>query len=338
MRNLLRKISLFFICISVLVIAFAQSNPLENALPNPYPAPQIAGIVAWVNSSPLTNEQLKGKVVLIDFWTYSCINCIRTLPYLKDWYGKYHSKGFEIIGVHTPEFEFEKNLDNVKSAVQKDGILYPVALDSNFVTWQNFKNLYWPAHYLIDQNGNVVYQHFGEGDYDVTENNIRYLLGMNKATTPIMAEEASFPLTPETYLGFAREQNYASPETISKGKPQTYSFPASLSENQWALQGSWIIGPEYIVSAFSQAAIKIKFNAKKVFVVMGSSNGKPIQVRVALNGAPIKDEKGKDVKEGVMTVTQHRLYEAVVLPGTDTGELQLTASDPGLEVYTFTFG
>lgn len=308
-------------------ISFSFADTLQNALPNPYPAPQIAGIVAWINSPALTNEQLKGKVVLIDFWTYSCINCIRTLPYLKDWYGKYHSKGFEIIGVHTPEFEFEKNLENVKSAVQKDGILYPVALDSNFVTWQNFKNSYWPAHYLIDQNGNVVYQHFGEGEYDVTENNIRALLGMNKTTASIK-EEPSFALTPETYLGYARAQNYSSPETITKGMPKQYSFPSSLSDNQWALQGSWIIGPEYIVSAFSQASLKIKFNAKKVFIVMGSANGKPILVKLLLNGAP----------KAEITVTQHRLYNAIELPATGNGELQLTASDPGLEVYTFTFG
>src|SRR5579862_5118600 len=145
---------------------------LQNGLATPYIAPSIDGIDAWINSEPLQINDLRGKVVLIDFWTYSCINCMRTLPYLNDWYRKYHDKGLVIIGVHTPEFDFEKNLDNVKNAVLQDGIKYPVALDSHFVTWQKYNNQYWPAHYLIDKKGYVVYTHFGEGEYDITENNI----------------------------------------------------------------------------------------------------------------------------------------------------------------------
>ena len=154
------------------------SGDLLNGLSQPYPAPPIVGIDAWINSPPLQLADLKGKVVLIDFWTYSCINCIRTLPYIKDWYAKYHDKGLVIIGVHTPEFEFEKNLDNVKNAVKAFNILYPVALDSHYATWKSFQNQYWPAHFLIDKAGNIVYEHFGEGDYAITEHNIRYLLGL----------------------------------------------------------------------------------------------------------------------------------------------------------------
>src|SRR5262249_35582634 len=158
----------------------------------------------WINSPPLTLAELRGKVVLIDFWTYSCINCLRTLPYIKDWYEKYHDKGLVIIGVHTPEFEFEHDVNNVKAAVQKLGILYPVALDNNFATWLAFNNRYWPAHYLINQDGVVVYTHFGEGEYDVTENNIRYLLGIKTKVTMPATEENPYDRyqTAETYFGF----------------------------------------------------------------------------------------------------------------------------------------
>lgn len=317
----------------------ADQNSLQGGLLLPYPAPPIAGITDWINSPPLDFDKLKGKVVLVDFWTYSCINCIRTLPYLLAWYKNYHDKGFEIIGVHAPEFDFEKDLKNVKNAVVKDGIHYPVALDNNFVTWQNFKNSYWPAHYLIDQNGMVVYQHFGEGDYDVTENNIRFLLGMGKVTMSTSGGPvSSFSQTPETYLGYARAENNASPEIVIKGRPAHYSFPNSLSPNEWAMQGFWLVGAEYIVAAQDHAALKIHFNAGKVYIVMGTVNDKPIAVKVLLNGAPIASEKGKDVVNGIIKVERHKLYEAVVLKSPGEGDLELISSDPGLEVYTFTFG
>lgn len=314
-----------------------QQAKLIDGLYHSYSAPKIEGIDAWINSSPLTLEQLKGKVVLIDFWTYSCINCVRTFPYLKDWYAKYHKEGLEIIGVHAPEFEFEKNVNNVKNAVEKYEIKYPIALDNHFVTWRNFNNSYWPAHYLIDKNGKVVYQHFGEGEYATTENNIRFLLGLNgvvaeKKETPI------FAATPETYLGFARMDNYASPESITHNKMATYTFPESLASNQWALQGTWIVTPQNIISAGENAALKIHFNARKVFVVMGNATGFPIRVKLMLNGETVVNEKGKDVSKSVITVDHHGLFEAIVLPRASNGILQLNPSAPGLEVYTFTFG
>ena len=206
-------------------ISFTQTNnqlpakpvSLVNGVEHPYKAPEIAGIDAWINSTPLSWNNLKGKVVLIDFWTYSCINCIRTLPYLKDWYAKYHDKGFEIIGIHSPEFQFEHDLNNVKNAVKQDGITYPVALDNQFITWQNFKNEYWPAHYLVNKNGEVVYVHFGEGEYDVTENNIRYLLGMGGQVTHNKYEENyATTQTPETYLGYHRAERFSSVEPANK--------------------------------------------------------------------------------------------------------------------------
>lgn len=315
-----------------------QSN-LINGVANPYAAPKIAGITAWINSEPLVLAQLKGKVVLIDFWTYSCINCIRTLPYIKDWYEKYHNKGLVIIGIHAPEFDFEKNLDNVKKGVAKFGIKYPVALDNNFETWQNFNNRFWPAHFLINREGVVVYEHFGEGEYDVTENNIRLLLGLgNTVNTENNNHNVSSNQTPETYLGYARADRYTSPESITHDSAASYTFPKTLSENSWALSGKWSVNAQDVVSIDKKSAIKIHFNGKKVFVVMGNSTGKAIQVNLLLNGESVVNEKGKDVKDSSIRVQDHALYEAIVLPHTGSGILELIASDPGLEVYTFTFG
>lgn len=314
---------------------------LEKGLSNPYPAPQLAGIAAWINSPPLTLQELKGKVVLIDFWTYSCINCLRTLPYLNDWYRKYKQDGFVIIGVHTPEFDFEKDIDNVKSAVKKENIQYPVALDNQFATWQNYSNQYWPAHYLIDRNGNVVFTHFGEGEYDVTEKNIRYLLGLKENTAPL----STFPqdksigrITPETYLGYARAEDFKSPEAVSKDKSAKYTFPSALARDDWALQGSWKINAENIVSTEENAILKIHFHAGKVFIVMGNATQKPLTVKLLLNGENVITEKGKDVTQSTIQVDTHRLYEAIVLPQSSDGILQVISPKPGLEIYTFTFG
>lgn len=320
---------------AAMAISFSSSNTgningskLENALMDAYPAPQIEGITEWINSKPLTLKDLKGKVVLIDFWTYSCINCVRTLPYLKDWYNKYHNKGLVIIGVHSPEFEFEKDVNNVKNAVIKEGIQYPVALDNNFVTWQNFQNQYWPAHYLIDKNGYVVYQHFGEGDYDITENNIRYLLGMNKENLSAGPEVVSSEQTPETYLGIARQENYKSPEKITEDVLGVFTYPSSLDKDEWGLQGSWIVKIDRIMSGAPNASIKLHFYAGKVYIVMGNENNKSIPVKFLLNGKEIK----------TIMVSQHTLYDAVSLPKAEDGELEIIAKEPGLEVYTFTFG
>ena len=324
-----------------LTIPDQEALKLEKGLFKPYPAPAIGGIDAWINSKPLQINQLKGKVVLVDFWTYSCINCIRTLPYLKTWYNKYHNDGLVIIGVHTPEFDFEKNLTNVQTAVKQDGIKYPVALDNQFVTWQNFKNLYWPAHYLIDKKGNVVYTHFGEGDYDVTENNIQYLLGVVEARTANIGEEggASFFETPETYLGYARAEQFFNLSALVKDTAAQYTFPTTLSRNNWALQGRWKVMADGILSQEANAAVKINFHAHKVFVVMGSATGKPIQVKLLLNGQAIpKASQGEDVINSALTVKNHNLYRVLTLANASSGELQVIASTPGLEMYTFTFG
>jgi len=305
----------------------SNNNQLQEPLLSFYPAPDFVGIDAWINSAPLHMSDLKGKVVLVDFWTYSCINCVRTLPYITAWDQKYRQAGLVIIGVHAPEFEFEKNLDNVKAAVAKFNIHYPVALDNSLSTWDNFHNLYWPAHYLIDRSGQVVYTHFGEGDYDITEHNIRALLGVQGETPATKGEEfGSFLQTPETYLGYARMGRFVD-QNIVQGSVSEYHFPASLPLNNWALQGKWNIQADKIISD-APALLRLHFHAKKVFLVMGNANKTPIEVIVKLNGAPV---------DKVM-VNQHTLYQLINQPSASDGLLEIEVQSPGLEAYAFTFG
>ncbi|VVC77002.1 Thiol-disulfide oxidoreductase YkuV [Aquicella siphonis] len=314
-------------------------NSLVNGLEHPYPAPQITGIDAWINSPALNWSDLKGKVVLVDFWTYSCINCIRTLPYLKDWYAKYHDLGFEIVGVHSPEFQFEHDVNNVKNAVAQFGIHYPVALDNRFVSWQNFKNQYWPAHYLVNKEGEVVYVHFGEGEYNVTENNIRYLLGMNEPVQAAReAEVYSTKQTPETYLGYKRADRFASPESVTKDAPANYTYPETLKLSQWALGGEWIISSEKVTSSKANASVKLRFYANKVYMVMGVSKKTPVTLTVLLNGKKMTEDFGPDVVNGQLQVNENKLYFLVDLKKGNEGLLEVIADAPGLEIYTFTFG
>ncbi len=243
-----------------------EAVKLEDPLPQPYAAPAFAGLQDWFNSKPLTMADLKGKVVLVDFWTYSCINCVRTLPYLTAWYGKYKDDGFVIVGIHAPEFEFEKKSENVRDAIAKRGIEYPVALDNNFGTWKSFENKFWPAHYLIDRKGRVVYTHYGEGHYDVTENNIRFLLGLKgtvQSTVPTDVP-ASKGQTPETYLGYKRAANYVG-EQVTKNATTAYQYAPSLNANQWSLNGKWTVNGDKIIAAEQGASLKLDFTARKVF-------------------------------------------------------------------------
>ena len=289
-----------------------EQNKLINGLTRPYVAPAIKNDSTWINSPPLTLDELKGKVVLIDFWTYSCINCIRTLPYLKSWDEKYKDKGLVIIGVHTPEFEFEKNVDNVKKAVTQFGINYPVVLDSSYGTWMNYNNHYWPAHYLIDKKGYVVYEHFGEGNYAETEHNIQVLLGLttSSSTTPIDNSTLNLQQqTPETYLGYARAGNFYNVEPLALNQTINFTFPDKLPQNDWSLQGDWYIEAEKITSASPNASIRIHFNAAKVYVVMGNTSITPIPIKVLLNDQAVGEYAGKDVKNDVVVLAEYRLYE-----------------------------
>lgn len=299
---------------------------LQDGLVMPFPAPEFKDISDWINSKPLNISQLRGKVVLIDFWAYSCINCIRTLPYLLDWYNKYHAQGLEIIGVHSPEFDFERNLKNVQMAVQQYGIRYPVALDNQFATWNNYHNQFWPAHYLINQDGEVVYEHFGEGKYEVTENNIRFLLGIKTLAAAGTEPAHDFSQTPETYLGYSRGEAFSSNESILRDQVTNYSLPEQLPKNAWALKGEWKIAAEKIVSTTPKALIKLHFSAKKVFAVMGVTD-KPVAVTIVYAG-----------KKNTMQVTAHNLYTILELPQASDGIVEITAAAAGLELYTFTFG
>lgn len=330
-------------------IAFSSNRPssttalragLNDALANPYPAPEFIGIQSWLNSQPLTMQELKGKVVLIDFWTYSCINCVRTLPYLTAWDQKYRSKGLVIVGVHAPEFEFEKNVDNIKTALVKYHIQYPIAVDSDLATWDSFHNLYWPAHYLINKEGQIVYTHFGEGDYNITEHNIQVLLGISEIPAQIQNAEQNinYAQTPETYLGFARADRFGNAGGLKAEINYRYTFPAKLSADYWALDGLWQVNAENIVSESNNAKIRLNFNAKKVFMVLGSRSGKSISVSLFLDGKPLSQFASGNAPKNSFIVDKHALYELVEFTTTRKGLLELDANQPGLEAYTFTFG
>lgn len=314
-----------------------SSSGLQDALSNPYPAPEISGIEAWLNSNPLTIASLKGKVVLIDFWTYSCINCQRTLPYITKWDRSYRDKGLVIIGIHAPEFEFEKDVNNVRNALGTNNIEYPVALDNRLDTWTNFNNQAWPAHYLINKQGKVVYTHFGEGNYTETENNIRYLLGLSGEAENI-AEPRYFNYnqTPETYLGFERSENFSSPTPIKQNSK--FKLPEFLPSNHWALSGQWSIEPQRIIAKEAGAKLQLNFTAKKVFLVLGSSSSEPIWATLKLNGQAIGKMAGQDVVNSKISVSEHRLYELVNQDQSQNSLLEITSNKPGLQAYAFTFG
>jgi cytochrome c biogenesis protein CcdA/thiol-disulfide isomerase/thioredoxin len=310
-----------------------SDSGLIDALPNPYPAPNFVGIQTWLNSQPLTMQSLRGKVVLIDFWTYSCINCVRTLPYLTAWDQRYRDKGLVIVGVHAPEFEFEKNIDNIKAALVKNHIHYPVAVDNNLSTWGNFNNQYWPAHYLIDKNGQVVYTHFGEGDYDITEHNIQKLLGISSNAPMVQGAAENFNLsqTRETYLGTARAERFSNDVELQSDSTYNYIFPAFIPSDHWSLQGQWQVAADKITSMSNDAKLRLNFNAQKVFLVLGSSSGKPISITLLLNGKPI-------TPNGTIVVDRHTLYQLVDQKTAANGLLEIQVNDPGLEAYAFTFG
>ena len=301
-----------------------------STLPNFGKAPEFTGIVKWLNSEPLTLESLRGKVVLVDFWTYTCINCIRTLPYVTSWYEKYKDKGLIIVGVHTPEFEFEKKSENVLNAIKQYKITYPVAQDNDYNTWRAYDNHYWPAKYLIDHQGNIRYFHFGEGKYEETEQAIQSLLeeaGQNP-DMPLLNLDDQTPkvrLTPETYLGFIRMENFSSIEGPKKGQ-NTYYLPGELQQNQWAYEGEWDIQDEYSAS-FKDSILEIKFYAKKVFLVI-TPNSPTDSVKVFLDGQ----------LDRVVTVSESKLYELINLPTLGTHTLRLEFQTEGTKIYAFTFG
>jgi cytochrome c biogenesis protein CcdA/thiol-disulfide isomerase/thioredoxin len=300
-------------------------------------APEISGISAWINSAPLSIKNLKGKVILIDFWTYSCINCLRTLPYLKDWYQKYGDKGFVIIGVHTPEFQFEKDKSNVEIAVKKLNLLYPIALDNSYYTWEAYGNSFWPAHYLIDQTGVIRQIHFGEGGYTETENEIRNLLGLSPLVEKSIAPPITKWISPETYLGHLRSNSYSPEINILYDQTQQYNYNKSLELNQVGLKGSWIVGPESITAQGADSTLNLKFFAADVYLVLGGNSNEPITVTV--DGEPLKKEYyTKDMDAyGRIFVKEPRKYDILQLQDNKSHLLSLHIPQ-GIAAYAFTFG
>ena len=319
-------------------------------LPVEGPLPSLDGAVRWLNSPPLTRELLRRKVVLIDFWTYSCINCIRSVPYVRAWAERYKDKGLVVIGVHAPEFAFERDPANVRKAVADLGIRYPVALDNNLAIWRAFNNRYWPAHYLADAQGRIRYHHFGEGSTDETEAAIRSLLMENGATglgetTSVNARGTSAAAdfatvrSPETYVGSRRAESFASPGGFKSGTVN-YALPASFKLNEWGLSGRWAVEPQRAVLAEPNGRIAFRFHARDLHLVLGSASGKPVRFRVLIDGkAPGKDH-GMDIDEvGNGSVTGQRLYQLVRQKGGSKERLfTIEFLDPGAEAYAFTFG
>lgn len=324
-----------------------QTLPVEGEMP------PLSGAVAWLNTPPLTPAALRGKVVLVDFWTYSCINCLRTLPYVRAWASKYKDHGLVVIGVHTPEFAFEKNLDNVRRAVKDLGITYPVAVDNNFAIWGAFFNNYWPADYFVDAQGRIRAHEFGEGDYDKSEHLIQTLLaqaGVSNVPTGLVAAngkgveaapDEQEVKSPETYVGYARAENFANTGVLLKDQPNTYAAPSPLQLNQWGLGGVWTVEREKAVLDSVPGRIVFRFHARDLHLVLGpTADGKPVRFRVLLDGRAPGENRGVDVDAtGAGTVNSQRLYQLIRQSGavqdrTFTIEFQ----DAGVQAFSFTFG
>ena len=302
----------------------AQAVPnLENGLKNPFLAPELAGLENWLNTEPISSmEELKGKVVLVDFWTYSCINCIRTLPYLQDWHEKYADDGLVVLGVHTPEFQFERQPENVKKASLDFGLTYPIAQDNDRTLWGLYNNRYWPAKYLIDQNGVVRYTHFGEGEYEETEQNIIALLETDVEISDVKGQPVDFEKikTPETYIGLRRRANFVEDNTLE------------LSNSEWTLMGEWDANDERAITLTEGAGIKMKFTAAKANLVIGGTG----TATVLVDGERLNS---KDVKDGVLQIEGERLYELANFGmNYDLHEIEVIFDQPDLEIFAWTFG
>jgi cytochrome c biogenesis protein CcdA/thiol-disulfide isomerase/thioredoxin len=326
-----------------------RATAAGNSLPVEGMMPPLTGATGWLNSPPLTQQQLRGKVVLVDFWTYSCINCLRALPYIKEWAKKYGPHGLVVIGVHSPEFAFEKDEANVRRAVRRLGIAYPVAMDNDFKIWEAFRNEYWPADYFIDAKGRIRAHQFGEGGYDEGERIIQQLLaeaGRTNVPGGIAAPRAGGAMaaadmddlqSPETYLGYSRAQNFIS--LFATDEPHSYRIFRALRPNQWGLDGRWTVRADKAVLDAASGKILFRFHARDLHMVLGSA-ARPVRFRVKLDGAPPGAAHGIDVDaEGNGTVTGQRLYQLIRQKGpVAEHDFEIEFLAPGVEAYTFTFG
>ncbi len=331
----------------------AAQAPAPKPLPVEGPLPSLSGAVEWLNSPPLTPDELKGKVVLVDFWTYSCINCLRSIPYIRAWADKYKDQGLVVIGVHAPEFAFEKTIGNVKQAVARLKIDYPVAIDNDYAIWRAFNNEYWPADYFIDAKGQIRHHFFGEGDYAESEKVIQQLLAEAgkgdlpsgivsvNATGAEAASDAADVHSPETYIGYIRSENFASPGGAIGDKPHDYATGDLSQLNDWGLSGDWTIGGQSAALNRTDGAISFRFHARDLHLVLGpGAGGKPVRFRVTIDGAAPGESHGADVDaNGDGVVTGHRLYQLVRQNGpVKDRTFMIQFLDPGVQAYAFTFG
>jgi cytochrome c biogenesis protein CcdA/thiol-disulfide isomerase/thioredoxin len=315
--------------------------------------PKLAGAQEWLNSPPLTLEQLRGKVVLVDFWTYSCINCLRSIPFVRAWAEKYRDRGLVVIGVHAPEFAFERNVDNIKSAIATLKIGYPVAVDNDYKIWRSFENQYWPAHYFIDANGKVRHHHFGEGEYAESERVIQTLLaeaGNKNVPSDIVAVKASGAeaaasdgadvKSPETYVGYDRSENFVSPGGVAEDESHVYAA-GEPQLNDWSLTGNWTVGAERAQLNEQGGSIVYRFHARDLHLVLGpATEGASIRFRITIDGKPPGAAHGMDADaDGNGVVTTQRLYQLVRTPDTVADHtFEIRFLDPGVQAYAFTFG
>jgi cytochrome c biogenesis protein CcdA/thiol-disulfide isomerase/thioredoxin len=323
-----------------------EELPVEGALPS------LSGAAEWLNSKPLTADDLKGKVVVVDFWTYSCINCLRSIPYVRAWAEKYRDHGLVVIGVHSPEFAFERNIDNVKKAVATLRIGYPVAIDNDYAIWRAFNNEYWPAHYFIDATGAIRHHEFGEGDYDESERVIQKLLteaGAANVPTGIVAVNASGAeaapsqtdhQSPETYIGYGRIEHFTSPGGVAQDASHLYAA-GSAGRNDWSLVGNWTVGKERALLNDKDGSIIYRFHARDLHLVLGPGmEGSPVRFVVTVDGNAPGNAHGVDVDaEGNGVVTAQRLYQLVRTSGMVVDHtFEIRFLDPGVRAYAFTFG
>jgi thiol-disulfide isomerase/thioredoxin len=321
--------------------------PVEGELPS------LAGATGWLNSPPLTSAGLSGKVVLVDFWTYTCINWLRQLPYVRAWAGKYTDQGLVVIGVHTPEFAFEHNAGNVRRAVQETRVGYPVAIDNDYAVWRAFENHYWPALYFADAQGRIRHHHFGEGAYQQSEMITQQLLaeagsagtGQELVSVDAHGIEAAADWatlrSPENYTGYERTQNFASPGGALPGKPHLYTAPTELRLNQWALSGDWTMEEQATTLNTADGQIAYRFHARDLHLVMGpAAGGTSIRFRVLIDGQPPGAAHGTDADgHGNGAVSEQRLYQLIRQRGPITEHtFEITFADPGVQAYAFTFG
>ena len=333
--------------LAALLAATMAPLPVEGELPS------FGGASGWLNSQPLTKDGLRGKVVLVDFWTYTCINWLRTLPYVRAWAGKYKEQGLVVIGVHTPEFRFEKDLNNVRRAVKDRKIDFPVAIDNDYGIWRAFDNHYWPALYLIDAQGRIRHHQFGEGGYERTERIIQQLLGeagssgigdhLAAVEARGVEAEADWPdlKSPENYLGHERTENFVSPGGAALDKRRVYAAPARLKLNDWALSGDWTVKRDAVALNKGNGRIAYRFHARDLHLVMApAARGSSVRFRILVDGQPPGAAHGTDVDDqGNGTVSGQRLYQLIRQPNPIADRLfEIEFLDPGVEAFAFTFG